>query len=140
MVLVDPIETMERDRLWLWPGVETRGRSVWPGDAAGHCTDPDRLWARLDGTLSDRAERRWPLPEAPDSGGVKPWLDLGRSGDARRLRSEGCCCFDWLAVDATFLKVIVHLTSSPAKTVCSCQRMKTRMLLDASCAMADSAQ
>lgn len=30
---------------------------------------------------------------------------------------------------ATFLKVIVHLTSSPAKTTCSCQRTKTRMLL-----------
>jgi hypothetical protein len=33
------------------------------------------------------------------------------------------------AVEATFLKVIVHLTSSPAKTTCSCQRTKTRMLL-----------
>jgi len=30
---------------------------------------------------------------------------------------------------ATFLKVIVHLSSSPAKTTCSCQRTKTRMLL-----------
>lgn len=30
---------------------------------------------------------------------------------------------------ATFLKVIVHLTSSPAKTTWSCQRTKTRMLL-----------
>lgn len=31
---------------------------------------------------------------------------------------------------AAFLKVIVHLTSSPAKTTCSCQRTKTRMLLE----------
>ena len=30
---------------------------------------------------------------------------------------------------ATFLKVMVHLGSSPAKTTCSCQRTKTRMLL-----------
>ena len=30
---------------------------------------------------------------------------------------------------ATFLKVIVHLTSSPAKTTWSCQWTKTRMLL-----------
>jgi hypothetical protein len=29
---------------------------------------------------------------------------------------------------ATFLNVMVHLTSSPAKTVWSCQRTKTRML------------
>jgi hypothetical protein len=31
--------------------------------------------------------------------------------------------------EATFLKVIVHLSSSPAKTTCSCQRTKTRMLV-----------
>lgn len=30
---------------------------------------------------------------------------------------------------ATFLKVMVHLTSSPAKTTWSCQCIKTRMLV-----------
>src|ERR1700761_7418937 len=36
---------------------------------------------------------------------------------------------------ATFLKVMLHLTSSPAKTFWSCQRTKTRMLLEPSGAM-----
>lgn len=49
---------------------------------------------------------------------------LGRSVWAE----SGC----WLGGLATFLKVIWHWISSPAKTVWSAQRMKTRMLPGAS--------
>lgn len=57
IVLVDPIETMERERLCAWPGPEGGWRSLVLLDGAGLCTEPDRLWVRLDGTLSDRADR-----------------------------------------------------------------------------------
>jgi len=52
---------------------------------------------------------------------VGRFLECGEDFEAGEFAEDPA---DW----ATFLNVIVHLTSSPAKTVWSCQRMKTRML------------
>lgn len=52
MVLVDPIDTIDTERLWEWP--------ERPSDAlllVGHCIDPERVRELEDGTLSDRADR-----------------------------------------------------------------------------------
>lgn len=53
---------------------------------------------------------------------AKPLVGRGRKDDV-----EG------VVVDATFLKMISHSTSSPANTVCSVHRTKTRMLLVLAC-------
>lgn len=62
MVLEDPIETMETDRLWAWP----ERLSVSP--PVGHCIDPERPW-EPEGIFTDRAERRWPRPVLAEGGG-----------------------------------------------------------------------
>lgn len=113
MVLVEPMDTMDTDRLWLCPD---RASDPFPLD--GHCTEPVRL-VEDDGTPSDNAERLCPRPVF-DSGGVELVLPLALAcnDEARRLRSDcPCCCRLPLSPVATFLKVIVHLISSPAKMV-----------------------
>lgn len=115
---------------------------VGVGGGGDQGIDPARARARDEdeGTDSERAERRWPRGVG---GGARPalgfergWAAAGRSGEGWRGLDEGGCCADGGfrpvgadGVRATFLKAMVHLTSSPAKTTCSCQRTKTRMLL-----------
>lgn len=140
-MLADPIDTIETDRLWAWPGRHSPLFAV-----CGHCMEPDRLCEFDSGTLSDRADRRCPLAEFAGGGVVvRLAVALARpcSGAANLCVSPcgrcccDCCCLCWFGSAATFLKVMVHLTSSPAKTVCSRQLMKTRMLLTASGDMLD---
>lgn len=139
---------MDNDRLWLWPGRQ----SPSPAPAVcGHCREPDRLCAWDVETLRERADLRWPLVVVIEGGDVSPTLPLvarACSGTANRWRSPCafCCscgdvrCCDRFVVAATFLKVTVHFTSSPAKTVWSCHWMKTRMLLWTSGGMVERAE
>ena len=62
-VLLEPMDTMDSDRLWLWPGRQSLPLPVW-----GNCSDPARLCAFDDDTFSDRADRRWPLVVVVDGG------------------------------------------------------------------------
>jgi hypothetical protein len=119
-----------------------------PATGAGdQVTEPVRAREAADGTERETVDR-WPRALA---GGARPAFGLGRPGwngdDWRGPRSVpesldggGSCVEGFKAVGvvdcagapgegATFLKVMVHLTSSPAKTTGSCQRTKTRMLL-----------
>ena len=112
-------------------------------------TESDRARDVADGTETDKLERWW--PRALDGGGASP--DELASGEVGFARGGGCGWRDEPLPDvgvaaaaavglrpvdagkasgpqrATFRKVMVHLISSPAKTTCSCQRTKTRMLL-----------
>lgn len=137
-VAAELMDTMDSDRWWVWPGRR--------GGCGGGTQGCESLRERLEldeGTLSDKVER-WPRPV---TGGVKPLLLLlalllaalarnpeGSKGEGCRERSLWAAVgvFSWVAVGATFLKVMRHLTSSPAKTVWSSHLMKTRMLVEAS--------
>lgn len=59
------------------------------------------------------------------------FLGVPSKGEGCRDRSSGVLCVVWMGL-ATFLKVMLHLMSSPAKTVWSFQCIKTRMLLELS--------
>lgn len=135
----EPIETIEMDRRWPLLGACRSG--AFEG---GHGVESDRWRDLEEGTPRDRLDR---CPRA-DGGGARPEPGRGRaeelwSGDDCLGRSELCWRDDWDGpleeaaveeededdgVGATFLKVILHLTSSPAKTVWPYQRMKTLML------------
>lgn len=102
--------------------------------------DPERDLELDGGMLKDKADLRWPLPVVAADGGVNPAFafDLPARDAPSRFRSDcacDCCpetCRDCPGSGATFLKVMVHLISSPENTVWSCQRTKTRMLVASS--------
>jgi hypothetical protein len=82
---------------------------VRPGDATTGLPDPPRAGC-------ERRDERTPGEETVGLrvvGVDKVDNGFGLSGPVRE----------------TFRKVMVHLTSSPAKTTCSCQRTKTRISL-----------
>ena len=111
--------------------------------------DPARAREAAEGTLKERVDR-W-LRAA--GGGKRPTLFFARSrvaagerGEGWRVRPSVLDCLEGDNEDdergwsfggrfgcggrATFRKVIVHLTSSPAKTMWSCQCTNTRMFVD----------
>lgn len=121
-------------------------RAATAGDQ-GRDPDPARAREAAEGTVSERVDR-WPRA---DGGGARPalalpprcWAATGESGEECRGRPSALACLEVDLVDswegrrgwpagcggrAVFLKVMVHLSSSPAKTTWSCQRTKTRML------------
>jgi hypothetical protein len=134
-VLVEPIERIDNDLLW--PLRADGGGDLRSTAFGDHGIEPARARevAEVEGTLRERLDRWWPRPVG---GGARPALALDRpSGDEDSdvvcLEERSCPgrgeSLDWLDDDgrarATFRNVIVHFTSSPAKTVWSCQRMKT---------------
>jgi hypothetical protein len=131
-VVAEPIDTIERDLLWERPVPLCDSVAV---PAEGHCTEPERLRELEGGMLNDKADLLCPRPEEAFGGErAAPAFALDCSDDVRRVLSEsgGCCGLGWSGPAAMFLKVIVHLISSPANTVWLCQRTKTRMLLGSS--------
>lgn len=143
-VLTDPMETMETDRLCP-PLREVLAVPRFAGGDQG--IDPARAREAAEGTVRERVDR-W-LRAA--GGGRRPpllfarfWTAPGESGEGWRGRPSALGCLDddedesgesfrgscGCGGRATFLKVMVHLTSSPAKTTWSCQRTKTRMFVD----------
>lgn len=144
-VLTEPMETIETERLC--PPFR-EGLAV-PRLADGdQGIDPARAREAADGTLKERVDR-W-LRAA--GGGRRPALFFARSraavgerGEGWRGRPSALGCLEGDDEDergesfggkfgcgerATFRKIIVHLTSSPAKTTWSCQCTKTRMFVD----------
>jgi hypothetical protein len=121
--LAAPTVTMEMLRRWLWPRLSLDLGGC--GGSCGHCDEPERPREKAAGALSE-SEGRWPregpVAAANVVGGVRPTVGL------TRWRVFFAAAALWLASGAVFLKVIVHLISSPAKTVCSSHRMKTRTL------------
>lgn len=127
-----PIDIMDTERLCVLPSVVV----VFPWPTAH---DPDPFCGRPTptGPLSERAAR-CPLF---DGGGFE--LDLilfltcgvglfrCLSPGANPLAGVGCnVVLDGAGLVATFLKVIRHSTSSPAKTVCSVHCTETRILVN----------
>jgi hypothetical protein len=101
-----------------------------------HGEDPGCDLPAPTGTFNDKVVR-WPRDVGPDRGlsVVLPLICaagafLCLSPVANPLDAGGCNDdFDGTGVVATFLKVIWHSISSPAKTVCSVHCTKTLMLL-----------
>ena len=144
---------MDTERLWppcpLPLGREGPGVPSADGDQG---IEPDLAREAADGTLSDKVER-WPREAA---GGTRPalffprlwapWTPPGARGEGCRGRPSALECLEPAFGNdaslggrddeeevgggrATFLNVIVHLISSPAKTTCSFHRTKTRTLV-----------
>lgn len=121
-VVADPIDTIDTDRLCTCPDRPSRLADC------GHCSEPGLTLELEGGRLNDNGDLRCARTDAADGDGVSPALALVTrlcSDDGNLLFSPSDDC--WLGVGATFLKVMVHLTSSPENTVGSCQRTKTRM-------------
>jgi hypothetical protein len=125
------METMDSERLCACPGLAV-GSGGCCCCCGSHCgVLPLLLLEWLLGTFR-LSVVRWPLVPLPEIGGVRPLplplpLSVGFLGVPRR--GEGCL---WRSAGefnrATFLKVMRHLTSSPANTVLSSQCTNTRML------------
>lgn len=83
MVLAEPIDTMDKDRLWACPGRD----SVKEPPPEGHCTAADRGLVVVDGMLRDKADLLWPRPLLAGGGDAMVLLPLllrfPPRGDAR---------------------------------------------------------
>jgi hypothetical protein len=123
---------MDTDRLCVPPSLDALGGSPFQ-DPGADCT------CAVPTGVDNESAVRWPLFGGEGRGLRVEFVLICAVGvflclpppDANPLAADGCSdAFDGAGTVATFLKVIWHSTSSPAKTVCSVHCTKTLILVN----------